>query len=216
MNIRPWCAPKLWPGATAVVLATGPSMSQEVADSVRGKARAIAVNDAFRLAPWADALYAADWMWWRHYKDEALKFAGLKVSIGTDCPYGEVFALAKGGDDGFDTRPTHLRTGKNSGYQAVHLAAHFGARRILLCGFDMRVVRKRSHYFGDHPDELRNEKLYEVFCKYFERVAPAYRHRGIEVINCTPGSALTCFPHQSLEEALAGVPVDSRPAALSA
>ena len=217
MKSRPWTVPKLWRGETAVVLATGPSMSQNVADAVRGRARAIAVNDAFRLAPWADVLYAADWQWWRHHADNALKFAGLKVTVGFHCPYPEVLALCDGGFSGFDNRPTHLRTGKNSGYQAVHLAAHLGAKRILLCGFDMRESKRGpSHFFGDHPRELRNEPIYETFRNYFERAAPEYRNRGIEVINCTPGSALKCFPMQSLEEALEGVSADSRPSALSA
>lgn len=215
MNVRPWSVPRIWRGQTAVVMGTGPSLTPDVVACVRGRARVIAVNDAYRLAPWAEVLYAADWEWWKHHWDDVRKFRGLKVSIGFQCPYKEVLAVADGGYDGFDDRPTHVRSGRNSGYQAVHLAAHLGAHTVLLCGFDMRK-NKHAHFFGDHPPELRNESLYDSFIQHFTRAAQEYERRGIRVINCTPGSALKCFPFSTLEGALAGVSIDSRAAALSA
>ncbi len=60
-----------------IILATGPSMSTGVADSVRGFGKVIAVSDAYRLAPWADVLVSADSAWWYHHKPE---FEGRKFS----------------------------------------------------------------------------------------------------------------------------------------
>ena len=47
---------KQWDGRTVVVLASGPSMTQQDADYVEGKAKTITVNSSFRLAPWARAV----------------------------------------------------------------------------------------------------------------------------------------------------------------
>ena len=41
-----WSVPRLWPGATVAILASGPSMNQAVADRVRAAGLpAIAIND---------------------------------------------------------------------------------------------------------------------------------------------------------------------------
>lgn len=204
----PWSVPRDWVGETAAVLASGPSMSREVAAAVRGRCRVIAVNSEGLLsAPWAEVLYAADHPWWQN-NPAALKFAGLKVTIrppggghGFDSP--EVLELKNGGPAGFDDRPTHLRTGGNSGFQAMHLAAHFGARRILLCGFDMHAPeRGPAHWFGEHAWRRGRKSPYAMFVTRMTQSAPEFAARGIEVLNCTPGSALKCFPFLPLSEAL--------------
>jgi hypothetical protein len=53
----------VWAGETAVLVASGPSLCPSDVDRVRGRARVIAVNDGYRLAPWADVLYACDRRW---------------------------------------------------------------------------------------------------------------------------------------------------------
>lgn len=167
---------------TFAVLATGPSMSQEIADYVCGKCSAVAVCDAFRLAPWADALVCQDRNWWDRYP-EALQFLGRKFS---GAPVQHVETL----------RPDQeFPSGCNSGLLGMRVARLLGATRILLLGFDMQG----THYFGSHPEPLRNttEERFSAFIRQFER------WRGWpEVVNCTPGSALTRFPFATIEEAL--------------
>jgi len=195
-----------------VVMASGPSMTREQAEHVRGKARAIAVNNQGiptlcdgrlepAFAPWADVLYAADYEWWKAYSKYALQFAGLKVSIRRTF-FKEVKVIKQSTERVFDPRPDHLATGGNSGYQAVHLAAHFGARRIVLLGFDMRMVGKRKHWFGDHIRPLHSGGNYGVWIRNFTSLAAVLKARGVDVVNCTPGSALTCFRSAALEEVL--------------
>lgn len=190
----PWSVPRLFEGRTVAILATGPSMSQAVADTVRGRCGVIAVQDAFKLAPWADLLYGCDPEWWSHH--QAHTFAGLKVTCVDRVPHPEVMCLRNTGTRGFDPDPGCIRTGSNSGYQALHVAAHTGARRILLCGYDMHG----SHFFGPHPKPLRNttESLFAVFIRNFDAIAAALKARGIEVFNCTPGSRLRRFPFADL------------------
>src|SRR4026208_455478 len=100
--------------ATFAILATGPSMIQEVADYVRGKCKVIAVSDAYKLAPWADALVSNDRNWWDNHKD-ARQFAGKKFA-SVDLP-GGVAALPRVGLFG---------GGRNSGLQGMRAAKLLG------------------------------------------------------------------------------------------
>ncbi len=192
--------PRLWPGGTVVVMASGPGMSQAVADAVESSdLPAIAVNSTWRLAPWADMLYAADPEWWHHPDNRAaLAFDGLRVSCQ---PVAGVHQLRNSGTDGFDPDPAAVRTGGNSGYQALHVAVHAGAARVLLCGFDMGG----THWHGKHPTPLR-ETLSETYGRWIQRfdaLAPVLKERGVNVVNCTPGSALRCFRVADLKDEIA-------------
>jgi hypothetical protein len=144
-------------------------------------------------------LYAADARWWDVHHDDALKFAGLKVCI-MPTPYKEILCLNNGGCEGFDDNPENLRTGHNSGYQAVHLAVHAGVNRILLCGMDMHG----GHWHKEHKLPLRtnSEAFFERCLQCFSKLAPELKRRGVEVVNCTPGSKLKCFPFADLADVL--------------
>lgn len=183
--------PRAFPGGTIVVMASGPSMSGDVAKKIRDSGRpAIVVNTTFRLAPWAWMLYAADWRWWKSHPD-GIRFQGMKVSIEANDP--QVRRLRNTGIDGFDADPSCVRTGNNSGYQAVHCAMHTGAARILLTGFDM----DGGHWHGANVGGVRRDWIAR-----FPALRDAARERGVEIINCTPKSALKVFPMMALEGAI--------------
>jgi len=168
---------------TAVILATGPSMSQAIADYAIAHADiVVAVSDAYKLAPKAHVLASSDAAWWAA-NPEAKLFEGEKYSAA------EVINI---------TRESSLGTGNNSGLLAMHLAHKKGAERILLCGFDMHG----THYFGKHPEGLKNTtpQRFEVFKNQFKRWKP----KGVVVLNCTPNSALHCYPFADLKEQLKG------------
>lgn len=193
-----WTVPRMWEGRTVAVMASGPSMSQEVADQVRAaRLPAIVINNTYRLAPWADLLYAADEEWWNVNRHVPAEFPGLKASVSA---VNGVLRLKNSGSDGFDDDRSAVRTGKHSGYQALHIAAHTGAKRILLLGYDMRG----GHWHPEHELPLRTtmRDLYPIWAKRFDDIATHLKDRGIEVINCTLGSAITAFPFMPLEEAL--------------
>lgn len=191
-----------WDGEACAVLASGPSMSQQVADAARGL-RTIVINNTFRLAPWADMLYAADALWWTQTKD-AREFAGLKVTCrikNESAPFSEVKQLQFTGVEGYDPTPGCVRTGNNSGYQAVHVAVQAGCNPILLCGFDMRG----GHWHDRHAYPLRDagEGIYGGWIRLFAKLAAELKQRGTQVYNCTPDSALQCFPKLTFDEACA-------------
>lgn len=210
----PWRVPPMWQGRTVAVLASGLSMTAAVAEAVRAAGvPAVVTNDTFELAPWADMLVANDATWWVNRAQDALKFPGLKVSANDNCRFPQVLGLRSTGSEGFDPDPECVRTGGNSGQTAAHIVAQGCARCILLCGFDMRP----GHWHRDHPKPLRNAKppTYTKWIRRFGIFAVEMQKLGIEVLNCTPRSALKCFPFVSLENALAAraEPV-SRPSVL--
>lgn len=199
-----WVVPREWEGQTAVCIATGPSLTQEDVDYVRDKAKVIAISDALLLAPWADVAYSCDAKWWRHpSKRFALKWPGLKVGLHTNIEFEQVHVLQYSKSDGFDERPTHLATGHNSGYQALHLAVHFGASTIILLGYDMgHDEGEKSHFFGSHPDALETKSPYKKFRRAFDTLKEPLDSLGVHVVNCTRRSKLETFPQLPLRAVL--------------
>jgi hypothetical protein len=195
-----WTVPKLWDGETVAILASGPSLTADTAIRIRErKIPAIAINTSFLRAPWAAMLYAADAAWWTAYRNKVADFRGLKVTVRVE-PFDDLLALEVSGHLGFDPAPGKIRTGANSGYQAVHVALAAGAKRIELHGFDMRHHDGLHHWHGTHPMPLRNHggSIYERWVKSFESLVPEAAKLGAEVVNCTPDSALKCFPFETV------------------
>jgi hypothetical protein len=115
-----------------------------------------------------------------------------------------VQVLRNTGDEGLETVPTGVRTGRNTGAAAINLAVHFGAARVLLLGYDMAVTNERhSHWFGAHPIGLRGGSPYKLFREMFATMVAPLRALDVQVINCSRHTALTCFPRMPLREVLA-------------
>lgn len=202
--------PRLWPESTIVCLGTGPSLTQADVDLCRGRAHVIAVNDAYTLAPWADVLYAADYKWWRAH-DGVPQFQGRKFSImpyGHESPqqeYADIHILRNTGVRGLEQQPNALRTGLNSGYQAINLAFHLGAKRIVLLGYDMGVgADGRRHFFGDHPagKGLQLTSRFQEFLANFPTLVEPLDAAGVTVWNATRTTALLVFPRVTIAQAL--------------
>ncbi len=200
--------PALWANRTIAVLASGPSLVQADVDLLRGRMPVLAVNDAVRLAPWADVLYSSDRRWWPHHKGVP-SFRGQRYSIGSRrdkrnpfLGYPEILVLKNTGDAGLELDPSGLRTGKNSGYAAINLAVHFGARRILLLGYNMGRAHGKTHFFGEHPPGLHTPSPYDSFKRYFDTMIAPLTAAGVEVWNCSRETSLEAFPLVTLEDAL--------------
>lgn len=169
--------------STWAVLATGQSLTPAQLALVRKSGTpAVAVSDAYLVAPWADAMVSQDRAWWQRYPD-AHRFAGRKFSTRQ---IEGVEKVAVG----------PLTTGSNSGLLAVHVARLLGATKVLLLGVDLRG----THYFGPHPKGLKNTPpdRFRAMRGQFER----YPRGDLVIINCSPGSSLKCFPMDQLEAAL--------------
>lgn len=156
------------------VIATGPSLTDEQVQAVR-HLPCVAVSNAYLKAPWALALASADLRWWNHYQPD---FEGRRFAVA-DVP---------------GTEKVGLVSGSNSGLLGMEVAVQLGATSLLLLGFDMHG----DHFFGKHETPLKNtDRLgYERFKRQFSGF------KKIPVVNCTPGTALDCFPKMDLACAL--------------
>lgn len=96
--------------------------------------------------------------------------------------------------------PDGLATGRNSGYQAINLAILTGATRILLLGYDMQGECRQMHWFGDHPQKTSPGTV-AGFVRGYNALAKQLPP-GVEIINCSADTALTCFPRAAIESVL--------------
>lgn len=193
-------------GDTIVIVAGGPSLTADQVNYCRGRARVLVINDGYLLAPWADALYACDFPWWSAH-DGVADFAGLKFTQDERPPkqWPDVHRIAGIHAPGLSLDPDLIHFGGNSGYQAINLAVHLGAKRIVLLGFDLRLGDDgKRHWFGDHRAGLNNPDAGHMarWLDNFATMIPDLERAGVEVINCTPGSALECFDKDDLHATL--------------
>lgn len=198
---------KRWAGQTVAILASGPSLASEELSLLRGLP-VIAINDSWRKYPDAEILYACDPPWWKHHGGVP-QFLGERwsqhkgpASWPAEAAAMGISVIRSAAQPGISTDPERIHTGSNSGFQALNLAILGGASRILLLGYDMQESGGKSHWFGDHPGTLKRTSPYAVFRKAFEDAADQIARLGVEVINCSRETSLTCFPRVALLEVL--------------
>lgn len=199
-----------WSGKAVVIVASGESAKEVDLNLARGRCPVVVVNNGFRLAPWADALYAADLKWWEVYRD-AVEFPGIKIAASADA--AKKFGLrqiefcdAAGSEEASVlslAEKGKVARGGNSGFQAVNIAAQAGASKVILVGFDFCG----SHWHGDHEGNLRNPRQFAMdrWAKTLDAQADILEAAGIDVINCSPDSRLTAYRKASFEMAMAEI-----------
>jgi hypothetical protein len=127
-----------------------------------------------------------DLAWWRKHYDDTHGFAGEKLSISKGARGAAIVDLPYSG---------------NSGAGALILAHHYGARRIIMLGYDCKYAPDgKRHWHGDHPRGLGNAVSVGKWPEEFKAAAGFVA--DAEVINASRETALSCFPRQSLEDAL--------------
>ena len=207
----------IWKGQTAVVIGNGPSLTPEDVLCVRVH-RTIAINKAWELAGFADILYGCDPKWW-HSAGGAPGFCGYKLQHihkeraediekgvyrehtgqSTVLPFSGIDCVMSNGSDGFEYDPRYIRHGGNSGYQAVHIAMHLGAKKIILLGFDMGYDLD-SHWFGAYPGRQHTDKgFFGEWIPKFDALKIAADNLGIDIVNCSRKTNLHCFRKSDLK-----------------
>lgn len=162
----------------------------------------VVVNDCWRLAPWADLLYACDHQWWAAKRPQGDAWQGGLLVTQNDVAaarYGVARVVSHDGT-GLCRTPWEINQGLNSGYQALNLTYHFGVTKIVLLGYDMGPsAAGRTHWFGDHPPGMQVKSPYTEFVKRFPALAEDLQAEGVDVVNCSTKTALTCFRQSNLE-----------------
>lgn len=222
----------IYEGDTAVLVATGPSVKKQVTDFTRlwslgKKFRIITVNNAFELIGnnSIDAHISCNLDWWRHYwpineklRDMSCPMYTWYKDVADDYKINYVKAIVK---DGLSLDPKILHINHGSGPMAINLALHLGIKKLLLIGHDMKFAKDYNgrrqqvgsqprHYFGEYPGKLQHWPSVKVgkngelngLIEAYNKMPPDLEKAGMEVVNCTPGSALPSFRMSTLEEEL--------------
>lgn len=199
-----------WSGQTAIILASGPSLTiAQCLIAERSGFPIIVTNATFRICK-PTVIYIGDYAALRQYVPEAHKLHP-KVPIWTqDANGADRWAMSnvhfvKGKPhEGLNTKPGQINTNANSGFSALNLAYLFGARRFLLAGFDMQLGPDgEKHWHDDHPRPLVQDLNLVGWINRSARLAHDLREQGCEVINCSRETALKCWPRGDLEEEIA-------------
>lgn len=212
MNV--WTVPEEWPGATFFILGGGPSLKGFDAEVLRGRGRVIAVNeaglavnpgdeDALPRAPWADVLYWADpqFLAWNHDRLQTHQGRYKITRHQPEVDTGLDIKLLPQSDQPLAVDRRSL-SGFCGGGAAINLAYLLGAKRIVLLGFDM----KGNNWHSRHRRSIDKDRYRTHFMPPIAKMAWPLKERGVEVINCTPDSALTCFPFARLDDVLSDLP----------
>ncbi len=161
------------------------------------------INSTWEMVPCADVLYACDWQWWDRYHTQTATFRGERWTCNDRAAveFGLSHVEPIHGSE-YKFRENTVHAGSNSGYQAIQLAAMFGAQRIVLLGFDFQRTGGVTHWHGDHPAGFANGGDYKAWSQQMLLLAKDLNRRGVEVINCSRVSALECFKKEPLESIL--------------
>lgn len=197
-----WTVPEIWPGGTCYILGGGPSLAKVPMERLHDL-RVIAVNNAYQLGDWIDVMFYGDCRWFNWHGKALLNFPGLKVTAcdsHKDKP-GIMAVKRQNSPLGITSQKNKLSWNLSSGACAINLAVHFGVKKIVLFGFDMRMVDDKNNWHEDHKDGPKKNP-YERFLRPFPSIAKDLERFGIECINATPGSALDVFPIVEPEDVL--------------
>jgi hypothetical protein len=169
------------------IIGGGPSCTHDQIDRVvhwaKEEGRAVfAVNMSAFLVPSADYAFSRDTQFISKYLDK-LERLEAQVIVGNGCI----------------TPPWARRidtTAYISGAACIEAAARLGYTTIYLIGADGHI-QGRAHWHEDYKD-LKNVPNWEKFDEYYaDAIANC---AGIEVYNCSPGTAIESVPIIDFEE----------------
>lgn len=193
----------IWKGQTVYLIGGGPSLKTFKWNMLRGK-KTIAINKAIKFWPEADAMYWTDGRIWTWLQKEIKEFKGMKFTIAPKPYTADVHLLGRGRKYGLEVSPDMLAHGNNSGYAAINLAIHLGAKRIVLLGYDMGNDGTVSHFHDGYPVNATGENIYKnQFLPGFEILKNELKGKDIQIFNACPTSKLNTFKKITIEEALA-------------
>lgn len=205
-----------WEGQTAVFIGNGLSVLDVDLTRLRDTDyRVMVTNGGFQLYPLADQLMCSD----KHYLGSDPPFHEyLGPQIVVTQPQAVVrrdprmvfvkraYIDSIKGDIFKD--PGTLVEGHTSTATSLSAATLRGVGRILLLGVDLRPgpdMRRRAtdDRVGNLPDIAhRAQARYALMNRHLAAQAEHILRRNIQVINCSPDSALSCYPKGRLEDYL--------------
>lgn len=224
--------PRSYEGQTAVIVATGPSINGDQILKLRwakmhNRIKVITVNNAYQIAPFTDIQIACNDNWWEYY----LAHDPLLKKLNADCWTRYKYIAKEHGidyinsivKDGLSTDPSVVHINHGSGPMAINFATLYGFKKLILLGHDMRYAKDYDgkskkvgstprHYFGEYPKSMQHfpqsknsvdeEGKIVGLIRTYEKMVDDLINMNVDVVNCTPNSALNCFRKSTLESEL--------------
>ena len=203
---------------TICCIGTGPSLKQHQIDTAREKNFTLfGCNLTYQLVPDLALFYSVNMAFWAHYWGLGLsEHTAAKWTTNRDVAdeYG-VNWIAEVNKIGLSQDPDVIHHGHGSGFSLVSMAHRAGADRIILLGYDLKYSKDYNgkqqvrgstprHYFGEYPASMQHWPSVSVIDGVHVELVDLYRSiksQGlVEVINCTPDSAIDCFEMVDIED----------------
>jgi len=174
---------------TILVIAGGPTVNDLDLD-LASKFRTIAVNNAYKIAPWAEEMFWGDLRWWE-WNGEHLMSCGFKGDMVTSYPRKDLPTYVKTVTNTGDTNKIddpECVIAPDSGLKSICRAYHRGAKTILLAGFDMQAgPNGETHYHDEHKD-TNGPTQWASWSEIHGRIYNMLRQRGVAIYRVTdPG-----------------------------
>lgn len=188
--------PPYWGDLTCYIVGGGPSLRGfPIGRLHNAGAFTLGVNDAGLLAQ-TRALFTADQEWLRHRAVEFEAWADNGTAAYAALPAQWPLAnLAERGKylvremrPGLSDDPRYIH-GLNSGFGALNLAYLKRARKVVLLGFD---GTDSGHWHSPYSWATPGSGGQDV--KAYLQAQQQCQLAGVEVLNASPGSAITAFP----------------------
>ncbi len=202
-SVAAWTQPKTWPvpqewapSDVCFILCSGESIGPQAATIARLKGRFVAVKHAVTLRPNADVLFlSGDGGGEQNslIKKFTGKYAIVRSKHHPDLP-ASVKRVTRAKDHEHLCELRDHVCGYDSGTSAINLAYHFGARTIVLLGYDMT-----GGHFCKHPLQNPPQDHFRRHMKPLHWLNADARQKGVRIVNASPTSVVTAFEKQPLE-----------------
>lgn len=159
--------------------------------------KVIGINAAYTLGKWIDILFFCDSKFWKSHRDGLTAHPATIYTVNSKFEYTPVQGINHIHRDrkcrfGLTKDTSMVSWNNSSGGCAISLAAHLGAKKIILLGFDMND-NGGSHFHKEY-DWLTAPAPFHKFMRPFTQIRKDADSRGIEIINASMESSLNCFP----------------------
>jgi hypothetical protein len=190
---------KIWKNETVYLIGGGPSLINFNWEKLRGK-KTIAINKSALYYPHADIMYWTDSRFYSWYKNDIDKLTCKKYTLRSGKKLADdIISLNRGETFGLSEYNNTLCHGNNSGYAAINLAYHLGAKTIVLLGYDMKA-NDNSHFHDGYPIPPTTEAVYrEHFLPGFKILAERLKAKDINVFNASEFSEIDVWEKISFD-----------------
>lgn len=228
-----WKIPKIWQGGDAWILGGGPSVTEQfqIPADIVNKVKAgtlppsvysdymeflhdkhvIGINVAYMIGDWMDIVFFGDSAFYLEHQTRLENYPNIVASCASNT--SDVNWIRHTPMDGSCPRgispvQSKVAWNQNSGSAAISIAAHLGAKRIFLLGFDMKRVENSQHWHQLYKPKRVNpikrvptSDPFERHMRGFPKIAMDAKRMGIKIYNVCPDSAIDVFPKITLQQA---------------